>query len=155
MKQSKRKREAPAAVVDSITPSVAPPVVSKSVANAAKAAAPLELVAVSASSAAAASATYRLAATCTVRDCASLKTALSELMYAPGEAILDVSAIERVDTAALQLLYAFARDRKAQGGIVTWSGNSECFSEAVNALGLFASMGLPAGMGPQSLGATA
>ena len=131
MKQSKRKRDA-AADIHVSTPTPMEPV-------AVPVQAPLMLAANAESGAAkrgAAMSVYKLAASCTVRDCAPLKMALSDLMHVESETILDVSAIERIDTAVLQLLYAFVRDRKVHNRKVAWQGDSECFLEAVQLLGM-------------------
>jgi anti-anti-sigma regulatory factor len=124
MKQNKRKREAAETAVaveaDDPVPTLAVPVQTPA---------------------------YKLAASCTVRDSASLKTALNDLVRVKGEAILDVSAIERIDTAVVQLLYAFVRDRKAQGDKVVWVGNSECFTDAVKLLGLATHLDVPQASG--------
>ncbi|WP_438971105.1 STAS domain-containing protein [Methylophaga sp.] len=48
----------------------------------------------------------------------------------------DLSRIERVDTAAIQLLYCFQRDACAQGIVVIWSNPSKDFCEAVDILGI-------------------
>jgi anti-anti-sigma regulatory factor len=49
---------------------------------------------------------------------------------------IDVGAVERIDTAALQVLCAFVRDRKVAGGAVLWIGCTESFCEAIRLLGL-------------------
>jgi ABC-type transporter Mla MlaB component len=137
MKQSKRKREA-AADIDVPASTPLEPVVMP-------VQAPLQVSLATVTNAESGTATrgadksiYKLAASCTVRDCAPLKMALSDLMPVESEAILDVSAIERIDTAVLQLLYAFVRDRKALNRNVAWQGGSECFLEAVQILGMSA-----------------
>lgn len=122
IKQTKRKREVAAAVTEPV---------AHAVVAAPAAASPAKMP------------VYKLAPSCTVRDCATLKTALSDLVDVQGEAVLDVAAVERIDTAVVQLLYAFVRDRKAQGGKVVWAGNSECFAEAVNLLGLATHLDMP------------
>ncbi len=47
---------------------------------------------------------------------------------------LDLSQIERVDTAAIQLLYSFQRDAAAQGLVIIWSNPSKVFCDAVDIL---------------------
>ncbi|WP_273152404.1 STAS domain-containing protein [Methylophaga thiooxydans] len=47
---------------------------------------------------------------------------------------LDLSQIERVDTAAIQLLYSFQRDAVAQGLVIIWSNPSKVFCDAVDIL---------------------
>jgi len=66
----------------------------------------------------------RLAATSGIRDSAALKEQLLPLLQSPDAVVIDVSEVEHVDTAALQLLFAFARDRKSIGLAVLWQGDS-------------------------------
>lgn len=56
---------------------------------------------------------------------------------AEGQAVnIDISAIERIDTAALQLLYSFQLDAEAQGLVTIWSEASNVFCDAVDILGM-------------------
>lgn len=72
---------------------------------------------------------------CTIRDCGALKAALEALM--PVHAVtFDVNALERIDTAALQLLAAFVKDRQLHARTVQWRGNAANFYDAVNISGL-------------------
>jgi len=127
MKQSKRKRDAK---IEAEVPAAAAAEVSAPVAVV------TTTVELPAANASVATSIYKFAASCTVRDCVPLKTALSDFLGSNDETILDVSAMERVDAAAMQLLYAFVRERKARGGKVSWVGDSPSFSEAVRLLGL-------------------
>jgi ABC-type transporter Mla MlaB component len=54
---------------------------------------------------------------------------------------LDVSAVERVDTATMQLLCAFVRDRGGRKQNVTWRGESQALQDAVRLLGVGALLG--------------
>jgi phospholipid transport system transporter-binding protein len=64
---------------------------------------------------------------------------------------LDVSAVARVDTAALQLLTAFVRGARARGITFAWHRPSEAFTRSADRLGLSQELGLaappPAGAG--------
>jgi anti-anti-sigma regulatory factor len=72
----------------------------------------------------------------TIRHCADTYAQLLMAM-AEGQAVsIDISQIERIDTAALQLLYAFQRDAKAQGLVTIWSDASKVFCDAVDILGM-------------------
>ncbi len=83
-----------------------------------------------------------LAANCSVKDAAALKTSLCAFSN-PGDAVtLDVSAVERVDTATMQLLCAFVRDRGGRNQGVTWRGESAALQDAVRLLGVGALLGL-------------
>jgi ABC-type transporter Mla MlaB component len=142
MKQSKRKREA-AADIDVSSPTVVEPVTMPAQAPLQVSLAPAANAESGAAKRGADKSVYKLAASCTVRDCAPLKMALSDLMQVESETILDVSAIERIDTAVLQLLYAFVRGRKALNRKVLWQGESECFLEAVQLLGMATHLDVP------------
>ncbi len=77
-----------------------------------------------------------LNASCTMRDSIALKSALLDLLADRRPVTIDARSVERIDTAALQVLCAFVRDRKAAGGAVLWAGGTENFCEAVRLLGL-------------------
>lgn len=49
---------------------------------------------------------------------------------------LDLRHIERVDTAAIQLLYSFQREATTQGLVIIWSNPSKVFCDAVDILGI-------------------
>lgn len=56
---------------------------------------------------------------------------------AEGQAVsIDISAIERVDTAGIQLLYGFQRDAVVQQLVIIWSPASKVFCDAVDKLGM-------------------
>lgn len=83
-----------------------------------------------------------LAANCSVKDAAALKTSLCAFSNHGDAVTLDVSAVERVDTATMQLLCAFVRDRNGRNQGVTWRGESEALQDAVRLLGVGALLGL-------------
>jgi ABC-type transporter Mla MlaB component len=49
---------------------------------------------------------------------------------------VDVTALQRIDTAGLQLLAAFVRDRRTAGRMVAWRGRSAALDAAAGLLGL-------------------
>ena len=49
---------------------------------------------------------------------------------------IDASAVQRIDTAALQLLAAFVRDLRADGRVVEWTECSTALRRAADSLGL-------------------
>ncbi len=59
---------------------------------------------------------------------------------------LDGAGVERVDTAALQLLLAFRRAASARGLPASWVGVSETMRDAAGVLGLTQALELPATM---------
>jgi phospholipid transport system transporter-binding protein len=85
-----------------------------------------------------------LGKSCGIRQGAALKQQLLEVLEAPGAVVIDPRAIERIDTAALQLLYAFERDRLAAGRSVTWRAPSPAFTQAMTTLGLKLGAAAPA-----------
>jgi ABC-type transporter Mla MlaB component len=82
-----------------------------------------------------------LAANCSVKDAAALKSSLCALANESGAVTLDTSAVERVDTATMQLLCAFVRDRSARNQSVAWRGVSQALNDAVRLLGVAAMLG--------------
>lgn len=85
-----------------------------------------------------------LAANCSVKDAAALKTSLCAVAEETSAVTLDASAVERVDTATMQLLCAFARDRNARKQSIVWRGQSQALKDAVRLLGVGALLGLDA-----------
>ena len=59
---------------------------------------------------------------------------------------IDGRAVERVDTAALQLLTLFRREALSRGSTVSWRGASSILCEAAGVLGLAKALDLPASM---------
>lgn len=78
----------------------------------------------------------RLAAECTVAQADSLKAGLTRLVDEATAVTLDVSALQRIDTAGLQLLAAFVRDRRAAARAVEWRGRAPALDAAADLLGL-------------------
>jgi ABC-type transporter Mla MlaB component len=73
---------------------------------------------------------------CTVKDAAALKQTLSSVAQDAATVTIDVTALERIDTSAMQLLCAFVRDRAARNQQVAWNGTSDAFAEAARLLGV-------------------
>jgi phospholipid transport system transporter-binding protein len=78
----------------------------------------------------------RLPASAGVRECAALKQQLLALVESSDTVLIDVTDVELIDTAALQLLLAFSRERIAKDLTTTWQGDSPTFRNAATALGL-------------------
>lgn len=78
-------------------------------------------------------------------ELATVKSALIEAFDAPAVQ-LDGAAVERVDTAALQLLVAFRREAAARGLPPAWLGVSAAIRDAAGVLGLAQALELPATM---------
>jgi anti-anti-sigma regulatory factor len=72
----------------------------------------------------------------TVRDCVALKQQLLGLVESAESVTIDVTDVELVDTAALQLLFAFGRERTTAGLTTLWQGDSPSIRSAAMAMGL-------------------
>jgi len=79
----------------------------------------------------------------TVKDAASLKAALIEVVGSPRTVALDVRIVERVDTATIQLLCAFVLERSKRQLGVKWLDCPKAFIESSRLLGVQALLGLP------------
>lgn len=77
-----------------------------------------------------------LAAECTVAEADALKAQLLRRLDESGPVTVDVTALRRIDTAGLQLLAAFVRDRRTAGRTVTWRGRAPALAAAAGLLGL-------------------
>jgi ABC-type transporter Mla MlaB component len=82
-----------------------------------------------------------LPAECVIASAAGLRTTLLKRLSDTGNVQIDASAVQRVDTASLQVLAAFARDRRADGLAVEWLGVPACLAEAATVLDLTNTLG--------------
>ena len=78
----------------------------------------------------------------TIRTITSLQTELAERLDESGPLQIDGTAVDRVDTAGLQLLAAFVRDLRAEGRPLEWIGCCDALKKAAQALGLHTALGL-------------
>ena len=88
-----------------------------------------------------------LQADCTLAEADGLKRALCALAEHPGAVTLDAAALQRIDTAALQLLAAFVRDRRLAGRAVQWRRPAAALEAAARLLGMDSMLQL-GGAGP-------
>jgi phospholipid transport system transporter-binding protein len=79
----------------------------------------------------------------TIRTINSLQTELAERLDESDAVQIDAAAVDRVDTAGLQLLAAFVRDLREQARPVEWVGCSDSMRKAALALGLHEALRLP------------
>ena len=86
---------------------------------------------------------FALAAECTIADIAPLQASLTRLLDHPSAVTLDVDAVQRIDTASMQLVAAFVRERESHGRRVEWRGNAPVFGSAARLLGLAPVLHLP------------
>lgn len=85
-----------------------------------------------------------LPAACLVSDADSLKEHLAGLLDEPLPVRLNVTALQRIDTAGLQLITAFVRERAGRGRLVEWQGSAPALTTAAQLLGLASVLKLPA-----------
>jgi anti-anti-sigma regulatory factor len=79
-----------------------------------------------------------LADDCTIAQAGALKTRLARALTKPACVTLDLTAVRRLDTAGLQVLAAFIRERRAAGREVQCHGVTESFLLTAELLGLAA-----------------
>lgn len=87
--------------------------------------------------------TIGLASNCTVKDAASFRNELLQLLDEPGSVAIDAKSVERIDTAIMQLLCAFVCDRSQRNASVTWVGVPQPLFDAARLLGVGALLALP------------
>lgn len=86
---------------------------------------------------------FALAAECTVADAGTLKSGLARLLDEAQTVAVDISAVQRIDTAGLQVLTAFVLDRMVQDRDVEWVGHAPALTAAATLLGLNSILKLP------------
>jgi ABC-type transporter Mla MlaB component len=89
-------------------------------------------------------ATLALAVECMISDASSLKDRLAALLDEPLPVTLDITALQRIDTAGLQVITAFVRERVGHGRGVEWQGTAPILTTAAQLLGLTSLLRLPA-----------
>ena len=76
------------------------------------------------------------AADCTIAHAGSLHAQLSRVIAKPAHVVLDLAAIRRIDTAGIQVLATFIRDRRAAGRGMECRAATEAFMATAGLLGL-------------------
>jgi phospholipid transport system transporter-binding protein len=84
-----------------------------------------------------------LASECLVDTADALKQELLRRLDQASPLSIDASHVGAIDTASLQLLAAFARDRRAAGHEVRWVGVPSAFADTARLLDLASMLGLP------------
>ena len=79
----------------------------------------------------------------TVKDAAALKGTLEQVLEAPGSVTIDAKSVERIDTAIIQVLCAFVRDRAERNLAIEWRGTPQPLLDAARLLGVGALLALP------------
>lgn len=67
---------------------------------------------------------------------------MSGVLEKASDIEIDAAALNQVDTAAIQLLYAFVHDARSKGLNICWKSRSEALDAAAEQLGLSEYMGL-------------
>ncbi len=88
--------------------------------------------------------TLSLPAECTVSGAIALKEQLAGLLDEPHPVTLDIASLQRIDTAAMQVITAFVRERAGHGRAVEWQGSAPVLLTAAQLLGLTSLLKLPA-----------
>ena len=86
---------------------------------------------------------FVLSADCTVAESGALKSALLEVLDESTPVTLDIGEVQRIDTAGMQLIAAFVRERESQGLKVRWRGSAPAFTSAARLLGVAPVLRLP------------
>jgi anti-anti-sigma regulatory factor len=71
-----------------------------------------------------------------IADVASLYTKLLDTVAEGHQIKLNINGLERIDAAAVQMLYALNKELSEHGVKVLWTDPSEAFKTAVKLLGL-------------------
>jgi anti-anti-sigma regulatory factor len=85
-------------------------------------------------------ATLTLPAQCTLGEASALKSALLPLVADARVVTIDASAVAKLDTSALQLFTAFARDRRSANRPLRWTGFAGPLATAAATLALAATL---------------
>lgn len=97
-----------------------------------------------------ASGVFAVAAECTVADAGTLKSALAKLLDDTGVVTLDIGSVQRIDTAGLQVITTFVRERESLGRQVEWLGAAPSLVAAAKLLGLSSLLKLPTSVDPSA-----
>ena len=97
-----------------------------------------------------ASGAFAVAAECTVADAGTLKSGLAKLLEDTGVVTLDISSVQRIDTAGLQVIATFVRERESLGRQVEWRGAAPSLAAAAKLLGLSSLLKLPTSVEPSA-----
>ena len=94
----------------------------------------------------------RLESSCTLRDAMDMQFQLLAVDFGDSEICIDGSAVERIDTAGLQMLVAFAKYHAARGRDIQWTAASPELLRSSRLLGLVDTLGLAAVSGSGEAG---
>ena len=77
-----------------------------------------------------------------ISSVAEFRATLLDVLASRLPIVLDAAVVERVDTAALQVLTAFIQDARGQGLQVRWGSPSQALVHSAGLLGLVEVLGL-------------
>ena len=77
-----------------------------------------------------------------IENVEALKQQLAPLLAAKRKVIIDATAVTRVHTASLQVLCAFARERRGAGQVTVLEPCAQTLLDAAQLLGVSAELGL-------------
>ena len=77
-----------------------------------------------------------------IKNTAEIKDQLAAAHSASSEVVVDAGKVESIDTAALQLLVAFANSMRKESRTLEWRQTSTVFCEMADLLGLRESLGI-------------
>jgi ABC-type transporter Mla MlaB component len=83
-----------------------------------------------------------LPAECVIASATALRDVLLERVGDAGTVQIDASSVQRIDTASLQVMAAFVRERRNDGLSFEWLGVPACLTEAATLLDLTKALGL-------------
>lgn len=86
---------------------------------------------------------FALSADCTVAASTTLRAGLLEVLREPASVTLDIASVQRIDTAGMQLITAFVRERESLGLQIQWRGSAAAFTSAAHLLGVASVLRLP------------
>jgi len=89
-------------------------------------------------------AVIKLGAHCSIKGVAALKQSLQAVVDLTDDVVIEADAVERLDTAAVQLLCAFVHQRASLSRKVVWRSGSPALADAARLLGVAALLALPA-----------
>ncbi len=87
--------------------------------------------------------TFHMDKQCTLREAEALKLALHAAEDTSGDLTVDAGAVEKIDTAGLQLLIAFGKKLQLLERRLVWGPVSPALRTTAGALGLTEALGLP------------
>ncbi len=94
----------------------------------------------------------KLEASCTLRDSIDMQFQLLAVDFGESDVLVDGSAVERIDTAGLQLLLSFARHQAGRGKPLRWTAVSPELLRGSRLLGIDSLLGISEPIGGDARG---